>query len=229
MLESTFTLDVVGHGLADAVQFVFIGGQPLQAYRPTGMQFAVADSQFSAQAIPEAVSKARGGVVKDAGGVDFIHEKLRCFLVLGENALRMARAVTVDVFDSLVNVAHNFHRDLQIAIFSVPVFFGGGNDLLLREQFGGAKAAAHLDSGRLQRGHQRRKKFFGDRLVHQDLLNRIAGSRILNFGVDDNCLGHAQVGGGINIDMANAAAVAEHGNTAVAKNKIHEFGGAARD
>ena len=38
-----------------------------------------------------------------------------------------------------------------------------------------------------------------------------------------------QIGGGINIDVADAAAVAEHRDAAVLKNIIHKFGRAARD
>jgi hypothetical protein len=58
MLEGAFALGVVSYRLTAAVQFVFISEQPFQADRPSGMEFAVTDSQFGAQAVAEAVGKA---------------------------------------------------------------------------------------------------------------------------------------------------------------------------
>ena len=58
MLEGAPALGVVSDGLAAAVQFVLIGEQALQAHGAAGMKLAVADSQFSAKAIAEAIGKA---------------------------------------------------------------------------------------------------------------------------------------------------------------------------
>ena len=43
------------------------------------------------------------------------------------------------------------------------------------------------------------------------------------------CLRHLQIGGGINIDVADAAAVAEHRYAAVVEDVIHKFRRSARD
>ena len=37
----------------------------------------------------------------------------------------MARAVMVDVLDGFGNIAHDLHRNFEVAIFSVPVLFRG--------------------------------------------------------------------------------------------------------
>ena len=51
----------------------------------------------------------------------------------------------------------------------------------------------------------------------------------MDLGVDDHFLRHFQIGGGINIDVADAAAMAEHRDSAVLKNVIHKLRRAARD
>ena len=90
MLKGALSFGVLSHGLAAAVEFVFIRQQPFQSNGAAGVKLAVADSQFSAQAITEAVSKARGSVVKDAGGINFIHEQLCSALIRGKNAFGVA-------------------------------------------------------------------------------------------------------------------------------------------
>ena len=58
MLEGALALSVVRNGLAAAMQFVFISEQAFQTDRPASMKLAIADSQFSAKAIAEAIGKA---------------------------------------------------------------------------------------------------------------------------------------------------------------------------
>src|ERR1051325_6400339 len=107
MLEGMFTLDIISYSLSAAAQFVLIGEQALQSDWTARVQLAIADSQFGAQTIAESVSKARGGIMKHAGSIHFIHEPLCHFAALGKDALSMAGAIVVDVFNGLVNVAHN--------------------------------------------------------------------------------------------------------------------------
>src|SRR5689334_9739221 len=90
MLEGTLALGVVSNGLAAAVQFVFVCKQTFQTHGAASVQLAVADAQLRAQAIAEAIGKARGGVVKNAGSVDFIHEELRGALIPRKNAFGVA-------------------------------------------------------------------------------------------------------------------------------------------
>ena len=129
MLERALALGIVGYSLAAAMQFVFIGEQTFQTHWPSGVKFAVADSQLGAQAIAKAIGKARGGVVEDAGSVNFIHEQISGVLILGKDALCVARAVMIDVFDRFIQIAYDLYRNLQIAVFGVPVLIRGRNDL----------------------------------------------------------------------------------------------------
>jgi hypothetical protein len=58
MFEGAPALGVVSDGLAAAMQLVFIGEQALQTHGAASMKLAVANSQFSAKAIAEAIGKA---------------------------------------------------------------------------------------------------------------------------------------------------------------------------
>jgi len=151
MLKGTLDLGVVSHGLAAAVQLVFVSKQTFQTHGAASVQLAVADAQLCAQAVAEAIGKARGGVVKNAGGVDFIHEKLRGAAVPRKNAFGVTRAVVVDMFNRLRRITYDLDGDLEIAVFGVPVFLSGGDDLAARKQFGRLRAAANFHAGRLQR------------------------------------------------------------------------------
>src|SRR5882672_3960748 len=111
------------------------------------MQLAVADPQFSAQAVTEAVSKARRGIMEYAGSVYFTHEQLRGCIVLGKNAFGMARAIMIDVFDSFVNVTHDPDRNFQVSVFGMPVFFCSRNDLLVRKHLNGVHTATDFYCG----------------------------------------------------------------------------------
>lgn len=77
MLEDFLTFSVRRNYLPATVKLVFIGKQSFQAYWPTGVQLAVANAYFGAQAVAKAIGKASGSVMEDARGIHFIQKLLR--------------------------------------------------------------------------------------------------------------------------------------------------------
>ena len=67
-----------------------------------------------------------------------------------------------------------------------------------------SSAAAHLG-----------QELAGDVLVHEQGLGSIADARSLHLGVDDDALGHGEVGRGVDIDMAVAVPIEHVGNGGV--------------
>jgi hypothetical protein len=63
--------------LAFAKEFVFVRGEPFETYRAAGVQFSRAYAEFRAQAVPETVGESCGRILKNAGGVDELHEARR--------------------------------------------------------------------------------------------------------------------------------------------------------
>ena len=57
-----------------------------------------------------------------------------------------------------------------------------------------------------------RKKYRGDRFIHQQRLHRVANGRALALCVHDDFLGHLQVGVGVHIDVANAFVMFDDGH-----------------
>src|SRR5215472_2046961 len=154
MLEGPLALDIVGDDLAASPQLVFVRKQSLQTNGAARVQLAVADADLCAQAVAKAVGKAGGSIVKDAGRVDFVQKDIRGLLILSNDALRVARAVMIDVFDGLVEITHDLDREFQIAVFSVPIFFFGGNDVLPWKEFNRARTAPNFYAGGLQCGNK---------------------------------------------------------------------------
>ena len=56
------------------------------------------------------------------------------------------------------------------------------------------------------------QELVGDVLVHEQGLGRVADARPLHLGVDDDALGHGEIGGGVDIDVAVAVPVEHVGN-----------------
>ena len=85
--------------LAVAQAQPFVGGQFLQAHRAARADFVRADADLRAHAKFAAIREARRGVPIHRGRIHFRQELLRVRFVPGDNAVRVRRAVMVDVLN----------------------------------------------------------------------------------------------------------------------------------
>ena len=143
-----------------AAELVLGGQEALQSHGAAGVELARADADLRPEAVAVAVGEAGGGVVVDAGGVDFPQEALGGLRVLGDDALRVARAVGVDVGDGRVQVVDDLHGEDELAVLRVPVRVRGRRQV--RQQGPGAGAAQHFHArrgkGRRDGGQQGRRR-----------------------------------------------------------------------
>src|ERR1700735_5717760 len=74
MLEVLFALAIFGDGVTLTDQLVLVSGGAFETHGAARVELAVADAYFGAETVTEAVGKSRRGVMKNAGGIDFVHE-----------------------------------------------------------------------------------------------------------------------------------------------------------
>src|SRR5207248_11200108 len=118
----------------------------------------------------------------------------------------------------------------EVGVFRRPVVLGGRDEVARRRrQLGGARAGAHLDAGGAQRGDQTGQQTRRHVFVNQQRLSRVAGRGVLRLRVQHDGDGFAQVGGAVNVDVADALAVTEDGDAAVACDVADGLLRAARD
>lgn len=82
-----------------APHHVLVCHKALQTHWAARVDPACADPHLRAEPIPEPVRKARAGVHERPCGVDTAAERRRGAFVLGDDAVRVVRAVRVDVRD----------------------------------------------------------------------------------------------------------------------------------
>src|SRR5258708_28891122 len=146
MFEGALALAVARHGLTLAEQLVLVNCEAFEAHGTARVQFSGADSDFRAQAVTEAVGESRGGVLKNIGRVDELHESRRDIMALRHDGFRMARAVAVDVLDCFVDSIHNFDGNNEVGILLLPILFRGRNDFPSLRDLHSPRAAAYLDT-----------------------------------------------------------------------------------
>src|SRR6266700_5676965 len=138
-------------------------------------------------------------------------------------AKTMAEAVVVHVFNGLVETSYNLDGDLEVTIFSPPVFFACIGDIQIAATVFGVLASADLDIRRLQTAYKLRQKTLSHFFMHQNFFHGVAGRRVLHLGIDSDFPGHIQIGRRVDINVADAAAMSKHGNPAVLKYKTHKL------
>src|SRR5580700_3922696 len=147
MLKGALALAVAGHGLALAKEFVLVNREAFEAHGPAGVQFSGADPDLRAQAVTETVGESRGGVLKNIGRVDELHEARSDIMALRHDGFGMPRTVPVDVFDGFVDSIHYFDGNDEVGILLLPILYRGGSDGLSQRQFLSPGAAANFHSG----------------------------------------------------------------------------------
>src|SRR5205823_14399241 len=96
-----------GSDLSAADADPLVSGQLLQPHRAAGANFVGADANFRAHAEFAAIGKSGRGVPIDRGGIHFGKELLRMRLVARDNAVRVRRAIMIDVIDGLLQAVHD--------------------------------------------------------------------------------------------------------------------------
>src|SRR5690554_8137173 len=100
-----------GPDVAVAEYHIFLGSQAFQANRATGVDLVGGNADFSPQAIFETVRKASGGVDHHRTGIHLGQEPAGPGVVLGDDAVGMLGAVTVDVFDGAIQIGRASCRE----------------------------------------------------------------------------------------------------------------------
>ena len=92
----------------------------------------------------------------------------------------------------------------------------------------------HIDVGKiriagvLQRIDQSRHGLIGDRQINQERLGRVADARATGLGIQQDSLGHVQVGGVMNVDVAVADPGLDGRHLRVADHRVDQAGSPAR-
>src|SRR5580704_18498091 len=123
VFECSLALAVTRHGLTLAEKFVFVNREAFEPHRPARVQFPGADPDLRAQAVTETVGESRGGILKNIGRVDELHEARSDIMALRHDGFSMPRAVPVDVFDRFVDSIHYFDGNDKVGILFLPILF----------------------------------------------------------------------------------------------------------
>lgn len=126
-----------------APHHVLVRHKALQAHWAARVDPARADPDLRAEPIAEPVRKARAGVHERPRGVDAAAERRRGALVLGDDAVRVVRAVRVDVRDGGGERGHGEDGEREGEVLRVVVF---------------GFAWAHLCRGEGGEGEERRER-----------------------------------------------------------------------
>src|SRR5260221_11561005 len=110
MHETTPAGAIVGRDLAAPFEEPAVGEEAVDPDRAARVKLLRADPDLGAEAEAEAVREARARVVKDARGVDLGHEALRRGIVVGDDRVRMTRAVALDVRERVVETGDVLDR-----------------------------------------------------------------------------------------------------------------------
>ncbi|OOL28021.1 hypothetical protein GQ85_35030, partial [Rhodococcus rhodochrous] len=133
----------------------------------------------------------------------------------------MAGAVPVDVRDGRVEVVDDGERDVEAQVLLRPVRLGG--------RLEAGQVTVHGDAVVLQHLQQPGYGGVGDGLVHQNRLGGVAHAGPAGLGVDDDLLGHVQIGRRVHVHVAVAHARLDGGHGGVADDGGDQAGTAARD
>ena len=112
--------------LALAPQNVLVRYEALESDRPTCVDPPRADAHLGTKAIAESVGEARARVDEHAGRVDAAHERAGRLGVLSYDAVRVVRAVRVDVRDGCGQGRYGAHGECEREVLGHVGFWRGG-------------------------------------------------------------------------------------------------------
>ena len=167
--------------------------------RAARVQLLRRDPDLGAEAELAAVDEAGRGVDQHGRAVHPGDEPARGLEVAGDDRLAVAGGPLPDVRDRLVDVVHDLGGDVERDVLHGPVLVGG----LDHGRIGGPEVGVAVDGdvAAQQRGGDARDELRGHIAVHEDRLDGVAHAGPRHLGVDDDRLGHVQVGAGIDVDV----------------------------
>ena len=191
------------------------------------MQAVRADPDLGAEAELVAVGEAGGGVHEHRRRVHLGEEAARGAVVLGDDRLGEARRVARDEGEGGVERGHDGDAQDEIQVLGVPVRVGGG--LQVGDEGAARRVAAELAAARAERGGDPGQEPRRDRLVHEQVLDRVAHARPLDLRVETDALRHGEVGALVHVEVADALEVLHHRDAALLEDGVLERLAAARD
>src|SRR5580704_13971119 len=114
--------------LAVAVNAIFERAELFDPDGPACVHAAGGDADFGAETEFAAVGELGRGVVQDDGRVDFSEEGPGRRLVLGDDAIGMMRAKSLDMIDRGLEAVDDPDGDDGVEIFCPPVLYGRCRD-----------------------------------------------------------------------------------------------------
>src|SRR2546426_631151 len=154
-------------------------------------------------------------------------EAARGAVVLGDDCLGEARRVARDEGEGGVERGHDGDAEHEVQVLGVPVGVGGGFEL--GDEGAARRIAAQLAAARAERGGDPGQELRRDRLVHEQVLDRVAHARPLDLRVEADALRHGEVGALVHVEVADALEVLHHRDAALFEDGVLERLAAARD
>src|SRR5579859_7680645 len=140
----------------------------------------------------------------DGSGIHLPQEAGRSFLIAGDDALSMMRAIVFNMFDSLLHTINNLHRQFQIKILGGPVALLRGNDI--RHKLTGTLTTVDLHAALPQTLNGLWQPARRDGLMDQQGFSRVTDRWPLRLGIHSDIPGHLLISLRIDIDVAVAHA-----------------------
>ena len=148
--------------------------------------------------------------------------------VVGHDRLGMPGAVRVHVLDGVLVGVDDAHGEDQRQELLAPSRTRRPARPTGRSRRTRA-IAAQLDAALAQRRERARQEGGGDVAMHEQRLGRVAHARPLHLGVDDDPLGHREIGGSVDVDVAVARGGVDHGHARHGADRLLQALAAARD
>ncbi len=129
----------------------------------------------------------------------------------------------------VINIRHHAHRHAETQVFLVPVLLGGRLNIQSGAQGASLAVAAHFNPGSNQLFHDARYIVCRDPFMHQNLLGGVAYRWPLCLGIDHNGIGHLEVCGLVDKDVAVPRPGLNHRHGGVLGDKCDEPRAAPRN
>jgi len=138
-----------------------------------------------------------------------------------------SRRVARDEGEGGVERGHHGDAQDEVQVLGVPVRVGGG--FQVGDEGAARRVAAELAAARAERGGDPGQELRRDRLVHEQVLDRVAHARPLHLRVQTDALRHGEIGGGVDVEVADAFEVLHYGDAALFHDHVLQGLAAARD